>query len=81
MIQRGLAPKDWKPLVGVGPGVREIRIRTTLQHRVIYVAKFAEAVYVVHAFEKKTRKTPLRDLEIARRRLGEMSRRRRHEGR
>lgn len=50
----------------VGPGVREIRIRTGLAHRVFYLAKFTEGVYVLHAFEKRTRKTPKRDLELAR---------------
>ena len=51
---------------GIGPGVREIRIQTELEHRVFYVATFAEAVYVVHAFEKRTRKTPPHELELAR---------------
>ena len=41
----------------VGAGVREIRIRTGIEHRVLYVAKFAEAVYILHAFEKRSRKT------------------------
>jgi len=50
----------------VGPGVREIRIHTGLEHRVFYLAKFMEGVYVLHAFEKRTRKTPKRDLELAR---------------
>ena len=50
----------------VGPGVREIRIHTELEHRVFYVAKFMEGVYVLHAFKKRTRKTQKRDLEVAR---------------
>lgn len=49
----------------MGPGVAEIRIHTGTEHRVFYVAKFAEAVYVLHAFEKKTQKTPKRDLSRA----------------
>jgi len=49
----------------IGPGVREIRIHTALEHRVLYVAKFVEAVYVLHAFEKRTRKTPKVDVELA----------------
>jgi len=53
-------------MVTVGPGVREIRIHTGLEHRVFYVAKFTEGVYVVHAFEKRTRKTQKQDLELAR---------------
>jgi phage-related protein len=50
----------------IGPGVRAIRIHTNLEHRVFYVATFAEAVYVLHAFEKRTRKTTKRDLDLAR---------------
>jgi len=60
---------DWKPVSTVGPGVREIRVHSGLEHRVLYVAKFAGAVYVLHAFEKRTRKTPSHDLEVARQRL------------
>jgi phage-related protein len=52
----------------VGAGVREIRIHTTLEHRVLYVAKFADVVYVLHAFEKRTRKTSRADVELARQR-------------
>ena len=64
-VQQGLDPDDWKPIPSIGPGVREIRIHTGLEHRVFYVATFAEAVYVLHAFEKRTRKTPKRDLQVA----------------
>lgn len=53
----------------VGPGVREIRIHTALEHRVLYVARFVEAIYVLHAFEKRTRRTPKRDLELGRQRF------------
>ena len=53
----------------VGPGSREIRIHTTTEHRVLYVAKFAEAIYVLHAFQKKARKTPRQDLELGRQRF------------
>ena len=67
-IQQGLQPFDWKALVDVGPGVREVRIHTGLEHRVFYVVKFAEAIYVLHAFEKRTRKTTRPDLELARQR-------------
>ena len=56
----------------VGPGGREIRVHTALEHRVLYVAKFAEAVYVLHAFEKRTRKTPQRDVHLARQRFHEL---------
>ena len=53
----------------VGTGVREIRIHTTLEHRVLYVAKFTEAVYVLHAFEKRSRRTASRDVNLARQRF------------
>ncbi len=65
-VQQGLEPNDWKPMPSLGPGVQEIRIHTGLEHRVFYVAKFTEGVYVLHAFEKRTRKTPRRELELAR---------------
>jgi phage-related protein len=52
----------------IGPGVRELRVHTVLEHRVCYIAKFAEAIYVLHAFEKRTRKTSQRDLDLARQR-------------
>jgi len=61
-------PADWKPMSTIGPGVREIRVHTALEHRVCYIAKFAEAIYVLHAFEKRTRKTSQRDLDLARQR-------------
>ena len=68
-VQCGLEPNDWKPMPSVGIGVREIRIRTGTEHRVIYVARFAEAVYVLHAFEKRAQRTPKDDLDLARQRL------------
>jgi phage-related protein len=68
-VQRGLEPNDWKPMPSVGLGVREIRIRTGAEYRVLYVAKFAEAAYILHAFEKGTWRTPKNDLDVARQRL------------
>ena len=68
-VQFGLKPSDWKPLTTVGSGVREIRIHHESQFRVIYVTKFDDAVYVLHAFQKKTQKTRKQDVEIARQRL------------
>lgn len=65
-MQEGLEPNDWKPVPYVGKGVQEIRLHARGEHRVFYVARFAEAVYVLHGFEKKTRKTPKRDLELGR---------------
>ena len=68
-VQRGLRPNDGKPMATVGPGVEEIRVRMAVEHRVLYVARFTEGVYVLHAFEKRSRKTPKRELDIARERL------------
>lgn len=79
-VQNGGDPGDWKPMDSVGPGAREIRIRTydggTVQHRVIYVAKFPEAVYVLHAFEKKTARTSPHNIEVATRRYRQLLQRR-----
>jgi phage-related protein len=67
-IQRGDEPSDWRPMREVGPGVREIRIHVLGEWRVLYVARFADAVYVLHAFQKKTQKTSRQDIDLARRR-------------
>jgi phage-related protein len=65
-IQRGREPDDWKPMNAVGRGVREIRIRDTAgAFRVLYVAKFDDAIYVLHCFQKKTQKTSKADLNLA----------------
>ncbi len=71
-VQAGLEPTDWKPMTTVGLGVQEIRIHVGTAHRVFYVAKFAEAVYVLHAFEKRTRQTASLDLEIGARRYRDL---------
>jgi phage-related protein len=62
-------PTDWKPMPTVGAGVVEIRVRGRLEHRVLYIARFEEGVYVLHAFEKKSRQTRDVDLDLARTRL------------
>jgi phage-related protein len=64
-IQHGREPDDWKPMNTVGRGVREIRIRDAAgAFRVLYVAKFDDAVYVLHCFQKKTQKTSKADLNL-----------------
>ncbi|MER2252315.1 type II toxin-antitoxin system RelE/ParE family toxin [Methylorubrum podarium] len=69
-IQKGNEPDDWKPMKAVGPGVREIRIRDEAgAFRVIYLATLPNAVLVLHAFQKKTRATPQRDIDLAASRL------------
>jgi phage-related protein len=65
-VQNGEEPDDWKPMTTVGTGVKEIRIQDPAgAFRVIYVAKFADAVYVLHCFQKKTEKTSQTDLDLA----------------
>lgn len=65
-VQAGLDPEDWKPFDSVGSGTREIRIRdTTGIYRVMYVAKFEQAVYVLHCFQKKAQATSRHDKDIA----------------
>lgn len=65
-VQNELEPTDWKPMNIIGPGVKEIRIHIFGEWRVIYVAKFQDAVYVLHAFNKKKRKTSKKDIDLAR---------------
>lgn len=55
--QRGLMPSDWKPMPNVGAGAYELRVHVLGEWRVIYVARFDDAVYVLHAFQKKTQRT------------------------
>lgn len=75
--QRGLMPDNWKPMKTVGPGACEIRVKDEAGiYRVIYIATFAEAVYVLHAFQKKTQKTAKSDLDLAKARLKDLIRRR-----
>ena len=74
-IQCGLEPENWKPMSGIGAGVREIRIADDGgAFRVIYVAKFAAAVYVLHCFQKKTQRTRVSDIDLATRRYRELVR-------
>ena len=75
-VQQGLLPTDWKPMTTVATGVIEMRVHTRLEHRLLYVAKFEEAVYVLHAFEKRTRRTPHSEIVLAQRRFADLIRRR-----
>ena len=75
-MQQGLEPSDWKPMPTVGTGVYEIRVHAGTEYRVFYVAKFAEGVYVLHAFEKRTRQTRRADIDVARKRLSDLMGRR-----
>jgi phage-related protein len=67
-VQCGLNPRDWKPMPAIGPGVREVRIHALGEWRVVYCIRLVDAVYVLHAFQKKTRKTSQQNLELARQR-------------
>jgi phage-related protein len=72
-VQLGRDPDDWKPMKTIGPSVREIRFQEDkTQHRVVYVAKFEEAVYIIHAFTKKSQKTPPKDLNVAKARYKQL---------
>ena len=69
----GHEPASWKPMTTVGAGVREIRLRDDEGiYRVMYVAKFAERIFVLHCFQKKTQKTSKADIELATRRYKEL---------
>lgn len=76
-VQLGELPPDWKIMSAIGPGAIEIRIHEPHEHRVIYVAKFPEAIYVLHCFEKKTQATSLKDINIARKAYAQMQQERR----
>ena len=72
-VQNGLDPDDWKPMNTVGQGGREIRVRDSDgAFRVIYIAKFADAVYVIHCFQKKTEKTSKADIDLASKRYRDL---------
>ena len=74
-VQDGRAPDDFKPMPSIGTGVQEIRIwDESGTFRVIFTARLKDAVYVLHAFQKKTRTTAKSDIEIARRRYAELIR-------
>jgi len=72
-VQHGLEPTDFKPMSDIGSGVQEIRIKEESGiYRVLYVAKFQDAVYVLHCFEKKTQRTAKGDIDLAAKRYAEL---------
>jgi phage-related protein len=74
-VQRGERPHDFKPMPSIGKGVEEIRIwDDTGTYRVIYTARLAEAVYVLHAFPKKTQATSKHDIATAKERYAQLMR-------
>lgn len=73
LVQIGQEPDDWKSMNTVGKGVREIRVRDSSGiFRVVYVAKFSDAVYVLHCFQKKTQKTSKIDIDLATQRYNDL---------
>jgi phage-related protein len=68
LVQRGEVPEDFKPMPDVGSGVMEIRVHGDNEHRVFYVARYEETVYVLHCFVKKTQAIRKADLDLARKR-------------
>ena len=74
-VQRGNQPDDFKPMSSIGKGVEEIRVRDESGiYRIIYTARIADAVYVLHAFQKKTQATSKPDMDIAKARYTELMR-------
>jgi len=72
-VQFGEEPEDVKYLVGIGSGIQEIRSRDESgAFRVVYIARFAEAIYVLHAFQKKSEATQKRELELVRQRIEQL---------
>ena len=65
-LQFGGLPASWTPMPTVGNGVAEIRVSVAGAHRVFFVSRFHEAIYILHAFEKKSQATPRRDIELGR---------------
>lgn len=74
-VQHGELPDDFKPMPSIGKGVEEIRVwDDSGTYRVIYTARLIDAVYVLHAFQKKSQATAKRDIEIARKRYSDLTR-------
>lgn len=78
-VQQGDMPRDWKPMASVGVGVVEIRVRVAGAYRLMYIAKFAEGIYILHVFQKKSQKTSGLDLAVARTRLATVRRSRKED--
>jgi phage-related protein len=80
LVQQGHRPIDFRPMPEVGPGVTEIRVHEGNKYRIFFVARFEEAVYVLHCFEKKTQKTRQADIRLGQRRYRALLERRTNEG-
>jgi phage-related protein len=64
-VQSGLDPVSYRPMPSIGAGVQEIKVKYQGEYRLIYVAKFEEGIYAISAFQKKSQRTPKRELELA----------------
>ena len=74
-VQQGKEPDDWKPMAMVGTGVQEIRLwEESGTYRILYVARFEEALYVLHVFEKRSQRTSQRDIQLAKERYADLVR-------
>ena len=75
LIQFGGMPKDAKPFKGIGSGLIEIAIRhATEAYRTVVAVQIGKKVYVLHAFQKKSKKgiaTPKQDVDLIRQRYAE----------
>jgi phage-related protein len=78
-LQQGEVPSDFKSMRSVGSGVEEIRIRIDGVHRIFYVAKFSEAIYVLHAFQKTSQKTAQANIQLGQQRYKQMLQRRKEQ--
>lgn len=81
LVQRGEMPEDFRPMPDIGSGAMEIRIHAGGEYRVFYVARYAEAVYVLHCFVKKTQTTRKADLDLGRKRYAALIEARKSKGR
>jgi phage-related protein len=73
-VQHGLEPRDYRYIPSVGPGVTEVRVHAANEYRVFYVARLKPAIYVLHVFVKKTRRTSAADVALAKKRYRELLR-------
>lgn len=73
LLQAGEEADDWKPFSSIGSGVKEICIRKDNEYRIVYVTKYKECIYILHAFVKKQQKTRKADIDLAKQRYKEIT--------
>jgi phage-related protein len=79
-LQQGESPSDFKPMNSVGKGVEEIRIRVDDAYRIFYIARFDEAIYVLHAFQKTSQKTAQTNIQLGQQRYKQLLNYRKQQG-